>query len=108
LSALGFLQDLQAKKVPTSGLEPLYCSLQVINRRLQGFARACESPISKELLQGVSSSLACCVLQGFVLEVVSEWCQEPALEPGALYEGAALSVPYLVLDLRITLLATYP
>jgi hypothetical protein len=48
------------------------------------------------------------VLQGFVLEVVSEWCQEPALEPGALYEGAALSVPYLVLDLRITLLATYP
>jgi hypothetical protein len=43
-----------------------------------------------------------------VLEVVSEWCQEPALEPGALYEGTALSVPYLVLDLRITLLATYP
>jgi hypothetical protein len=33
-------------------------------------------------IQGVSSSLACCVLQGFALEVVSEWCQEPALESG--------------------------
>ena len=69
-------------------------SLRVIIQALQGFARACESPISKELLQGVSSSLACCVLQGFVLEVMSEWCQEPALESGALYEGAALSVRF--------------
>jgi hypothetical protein len=60
-------------------------------------------PISKELLQGVSSSLACCVLQGFVLEVVSEWCQEPALEPGALYEGAALS-PCASVHVRVAII----
>src|SRR5215203_3319420 len=32
---------------PTSGLEPLTCSLRVIGHALQGFARACKSLISK-------------------------------------------------------------
>ena len=32
---------------PTSGLEPLSCSLRVIGQVLQGFARGCKSPISK-------------------------------------------------------------
>jgi hypothetical protein len=32
---------------PTSGLEPLTCSLRVIGQALQGFAQACKSPIAR-------------------------------------------------------------
>jgi len=32
---------------PTSGLEPLTCSLRVIHQALQGLAGVCKSPISK-------------------------------------------------------------
>jgi hypothetical protein len=34
---------------PTSGLEPLTCSLRVIGQALQGFAQECKSRISKRL-----------------------------------------------------------
>src|SRR5215212_10479130 len=45
---------------PTSGLEPLYCSLRVIHHPLQGVARACKSRISRRLsLLGVA---ACCTV----------------------------------------------
>ena len=37
------------KEEPTSGLEPLTCSLRVIHQALQGFARGCKSRISKPL-----------------------------------------------------------
>ena len=37
------------KREPTSGLEPLYCSLRVISQALQGVAQACKSPITKRL-----------------------------------------------------------
>src|SRR5918994_3089974 len=35
------------RREPTSGLEPLTCSLRVCGHVLQGFARGCKSPISK-------------------------------------------------------------
>ena len=35
------------------------------------------------------SFASCLVLQGVAPSVVSEYCQEPALETGALYEGEA-------------------
>ena len=45
---------------PTSGLEPLSCSLRVIGQALQGFAQGCKSPIPKRLsLLGVA---ACCTV----------------------------------------------
>src|SRR5829696_4721697 len=37
------------KKEPTSGLEPLTCSLRVIHQALQGFAQVCKSRISRRL-----------------------------------------------------------
>jgi hypothetical protein len=40
---------------PTSGLEPLTCSLRVIHQALQGVAGGCKSRISKRLpLLGVA------------------------------------------------------
>ena len=47
---------------PTSGLEPLTCSLRVISQVLQGFARACKSPISKRL-SFLCLALCCTVLR---------------------------------------------
>ena len=48
------------KGEPTSGLEPLSCSLRVIHQALQGCAQACNSPIPKRLsLLGVA---ACCTV----------------------------------------------
>jgi len=34
---------------PTSGLEPLTCSLRVISQALQGYAQGCKSRISRRL-----------------------------------------------------------
>jgi hypothetical protein len=52
---------------PTSGLEPLTCSLRVIHQALQGLAQGCKSRISK----GFSCpwlALCCTVMR-------SRWCQ---------------------------------
>jgi len=43
------------------------CSLRVINRVLQGFARVCKSPISK-VVSLLRLALCCTVLR-------SQWCQ---------------------------------
>ena len=52
---------------PTSGLEPLSCSLRVIHQVLQGLARGCKSRIPKRFsLLGVAR--CCTVLR-------SRWCQ---------------------------------
>jgi hypothetical protein len=51
---------LQEKREPTSGLEPLYCSLRVIGQALQGFARGCKSRISKRL--SLLQVAACCTV----------------------------------------------
>src|SRR5215208_1612713 len=45
---------------PTSGLEPLTCSLRVITQALQGVARDCKSPISKRL--SLLRVAACCTV----------------------------------------------
>ena len=37
------------EREPTSGLEPLICSLRVIGHMLQGIARDCKSRISRRL-----------------------------------------------------------
>src|SRR5687768_13361986 len=44
---LCFTCKSQENREPTSGLEPLTCSLRVIHQALQGFARACKTCISK-------------------------------------------------------------
>src|SRR5829696_8642878 len=55
---------------PTSGLEPLSCSLRVIHHMLQGCAGACKCRI----FRGVS--FPCCVLHRIAFPVVSEWYQK--------------------------------
>src|SRR5215208_959878 len=47
-------------KEPTSGLEPLTCSLRVIHQALQGFARGCKCP----LFRGISllCLASCCTV----------------------------------------------
>jgi hypothetical protein len=45
---------------PTSGLEPLSCSLRVIHQALQGVAEACESRISRQL--SLLWLAACCTV----------------------------------------------
>src|SRR5215212_7030181 len=66
---LGRIQLIYADSgEPTSGLEPLTCSLRVIHQALLGVARGCKSPISN----GFSFpwlALCCTVLR-------SRWCQE--------------------------------
>ena len=47
---------------PTSGLEPLSCSLRVITQALQGVARACKSRISKPV-PFLRFALSCTVLR---------------------------------------------
>ena len=42
-----FLLQKRQKREPTSGLEPLSCSLRVINRVFPGVAQVCISPISR-------------------------------------------------------------
>ena len=65
---LRFACKSQQKREPTSGLEPLSCSLRVIGQALPGIARACKSCISRRLsLLGVA--LCCTVLH-------SRWYQD--------------------------------
>jgi hypothetical protein len=64
------LADLQENKKPTSGLEPLTCSLRVIGYVLQGLAHECKSRISKPV-----SIPRVAVLHRTALPVVSEWYQ---------------------------------
>jgi hypothetical protein len=64
---VSFSRKSRQNKEPTSGLEPLTCSLRVIGHALQTAARTCKSRISK----GVSLlrvALYCIVLR-------SRWCQ---------------------------------
>jgi len=56
---------------PTSGLEPLTCSLRVIIHVLQGVCTGLQIPHT----QAGFSSPACYVLHRIALPVVSEWCQ---------------------------------
>jgi hypothetical protein len=55
------------KREPTSGLEPLTCSLRVIIHALQGVAHSCESRISKPL--SLLRFARCCTV------LRSRWCQ---------------------------------
>jgi hypothetical protein len=57
----------EQNKEPTSGLEPLTCSLRVISHALQGFAEACKSPISRRF--SLLWLAACCTV------LRSRWCQ---------------------------------
>jgi hypothetical protein len=64
----GYTTEFEADlREPTSGLDPLTCSLQVIFHALQGFARVCKSPISKPV-SFLCLALCCTVLR-------SQWCQ---------------------------------
>jgi hypothetical protein len=45
---------------PTSGLEPLSCSLRVIHQALQWYARACKSRISRRLY--LLRDAECCIV----------------------------------------------
>jgi hypothetical protein len=62
-----YLAGRSRKGKPTSGLEPLTCSLGVISQALQGFARACKTRISKPV--SFLSLAACCTV------LRSRWCQ---------------------------------
>ena len=61
--------SVQARE-PTSGLEPLYCSLRVIHQALQRLAGDCKYRKSSQL-----SAPGCPALLRIALPVVSEWCQ---------------------------------
>ena|SRR5215207_3745139 len=65
--ALRFHEFCGKNREPTSGLEPLTCSLRVIIHVLQGFALVCESRTSKRFSL-VRLALCCTVLR-------SRWCQ---------------------------------
>jgi len=60
-------QEAAEDKGPTSGLEPLTCSLRVITQALQGFARGCKTRISRRLSL-LRFAVYCTVLR-------SRWCQ---------------------------------
>jgi len=70
---------------PTSGLEPLTCSLRVISHVLQGFAEACKSRISKRL--SVLRIAACCTA------LRSRWYQS-GINSGNSYFAIALACIY--------------
>ena len=57
---VAFALDKPISGEPTSGLEPLYCSLRVIGHALQGFAQGCKCRI----FRGVSflRLAACCTV----------------------------------------------
>src|SRR5215211_2305792 len=74
-------------KEPTSGLEPLTCSLRVISHALQGFAQACKSPI----FNGVS--LLCLALCCTVLR--SRWYQSGIKGLRGCIEAAVQRVIFL-------------
>jgi hypothetical protein len=57
----------QLAREPTSGLEPLTCSLRVMHQALQGFAQGCKSRISKPV--SVLCLAPCCTV------LRSRWCQ---------------------------------
>jgi hypothetical protein len=61
---------------PTSGLEPLACSLRVIGHALQRVARACKSRIFKGF------SFLCLAQRCTVLR--SRWYQSGIRRPGAI------------------------
>jgi len=67
---------------PTSGLEPLSCSLRVITQAVQGFARACKCRVSKGFLfSGLPCVAPYCVPGG----VRSTWitCRRLLYKPDA-------------------------
>jgi hypothetical protein len=62
-----FPANLYKRGEPTSGLEPLTCSLRVIGQPLQGLAQGCKYRIPKRL-SFLCLALCCTVLR-------SRWCQ---------------------------------
>jgi hypothetical protein len=64
---LRFNRQQKRNRVPTSGLEPLSCSLRVMTQALQRFARACKTRISRRL--SLLRVAACCTV------LRSRWCQ---------------------------------
>src|SRR5215216_3922285 len=75
-----YLAGTCRKGEPTSGLEPLTCSLRVIIQALQGLADDCKSRISKPL------SLLCLALCCTVLR--SRWYQSGIKWLGMMNRGA--------------------
>jgi hypothetical protein len=77
------------KREPTSGLEPLTCSLRVIGRALQGFAQACKSRISKRVSYPCLAE--CCTVlrsrwyQSSINHVTDSIADVPALARENLY-----------------------
>jgi hypothetical protein len=71
---------------PTSGLEPLSCSLRVIGQALQGCAEGCKLPLS----HGVS--FPCLALRCTVLR--SRWCQSGVKPFEKLWSGVEIARPY--------------
>jgi hypothetical protein len=61
---------------PTSGLEPLTCSLRVIGQALQGFAEGCKTRIAK-WFSFLWLAQCCTVLR-------SRWYQSGIKRPGAI------------------------
>jgi hypothetical protein len=66
MSFTSYLQ-IAENKAPTSGLEPLTCSLRVITQVLQEFAGVCKSRISKPV--SLLSFAGCCTV------LRSQWYQ---------------------------------
>jgi hypothetical protein len=71
---------------PTSGLEPLTCSLRVITQPLQGCAGGCKYPLSKgfPLLRLAES---CTVLR-------SQWCQSGIKPFEKQWSGVEIARPH--------------
>jgi hypothetical protein len=65
--AFCFYGFCRQKREPTSGLEPLTCSLRVMHQALQGLARGCKCPIPRPV-SFLCLALCCTVLR-------SQWCQ---------------------------------
>ena len=66
-NVLQVLPAIAKNREPTSGLEPLTCSLRVIIHALQGFAQACKPRIFRRL--SLLRVAVCCTI------VRSWWCQ---------------------------------
>src|SRR4028118_7642 len=58
--AFRFCAFCRKNKEPTSGLEPLTCSLRVRQYALQGFAQPCKSRISKDI--SLLCNAVCCTV----------------------------------------------
>jgi hypothetical protein len=99
MGSFSFLQDLQAKREPTSGLEPLTCSLRVIIQALQRFAGACKTRIDKPI-SFLRLALCCTVLR-------SRWYQSGINRGKVLSQSCSRTHPQYVQHPTDTLAKTY-